>query len=106
LRWTTRLVLGVLVLTIALDVVAIVSELSYHSLIERASNGGDVSLAQFQSADDRQNAIDYVGIGITVAAVIFFIAWFSRAYKNLGRLAWRACAGVRAGQSARGSSPS
>jgi Domain of unknown function (DUF4328) len=86
LRWTTRLVLGVLFLTIALDVVAVVSDLSYHSLIERLSNGGDVSPAKIQCADDRQSTIGWVQTGIFVIAAIFFITWFSRAYKNLGRL--------------------
>ena len=86
LSWTTRLVLGVLVLAIALDIVSIVSELSYHSLVDRGSNGGDVSLAQIQSADDRYSTIGWVQTGIYVIAAIFFIIWFSRAYKNLGRL--------------------
>lgn len=86
MRWTTRLVLGVLFLTIALDVVAVVSDISYHSLIERVLNGDDVSMAKIQSADDRQSTIGWVQNGIYVIAVIFFITWFSRAYKNLGRL--------------------
>jgi hypothetical protein len=86
LVWLTRLVLSLLVLTIALDFVAIVSDVSYHRLIERVANNGDVSLTQAQSADDRQNTIGYVQFGVVVVGAIFFINWFSRAYKNLGRL--------------------
>ena len=86
LRWTTRLVLGVLVLAIALDFVAIVADLSYHSLVEHGSNGGGLSLAQIQSADDRHSTIGWAQTCLYFIAAIFFIIWFSRAYKNLRRL--------------------
>jgi hypothetical protein len=79
-------VLAAFVLTIALDVVALVSDISYYSLVQRASSGSVLSLAEVQSADDRQATIGDVQLALLVVTAIVFIVWFFRAYKNLDPL--------------------
>jgi Domain of unknown function (DUF4328) len=83
LTWTTRLVLAALILTLALDVVAVVSDVSYHRLVDRFAGGADVSL---QDADDRQSTIAQVQLALFAATAVVFIVWFHRAYRNLGTL--------------------
>jgi hypothetical protein len=85
LVWLTRLVLSLLVLTIALDLVAIISDVSYHGLVERLLNGG-VTPDQAQAADHRQSTIGVLQLILLGATGIVFIFWFSRAYRNLSRL--------------------
>jgi Domain of unknown function (DUF4328) len=85
LKWATRVVLVALSLTIAIDLVAVVSDASYHSLVERIPGGG-VTPEQAQAADDRQSKIGVVQLLLFGATAIVFILWFFRAYRNLGRL--------------------
>jgi hypothetical protein len=85
LKWATRLVLLALSLTIALDLIAVISDADYHSLIERISNG-DAPLEQVQAADDRQSTINVVEVVLFILTAIVFIFWFFRAYRNLTRL--------------------
>ena len=86
LTWTSRLALAALALTLALDVVAVVSDISYHRLIEEVASGTDVSIAKAQAADDRQNTIGQVQLALFAATAVVFIVWFHRAYRNLGAL--------------------
>ena len=88
LKWATRVVLVALCLTIALDLIALVSDASYHSLVERIATGG-VTSEQVQAADDRQSTIGVVQLVLLGATGIVFIFWFSRADRNLGRLGIR-----------------
>ena len=59
LKWATRVVLVALSLTIAIDLIATVSDASYHSLVVRIPSGG-VTPEQAQAADDRQTTIGVV----------------------------------------------
>ena len=85
LKWATRVVLVALSLTIAIDLIATVSDASYHSLVERIPSGG-VTPEQAQAADDRQTTIGVVQLVLFGATAIVFISWFARAHRNLGRL--------------------
>jgi hypothetical protein len=83
LTWPTRLVLGALGATLVLNVVAVVSDVSYHDLIQRLVSGGDVSLADAQAADDRQFTIADVQLAVFALTALAFVVWFYRAYENL-----------------------
>jgi hypothetical protein len=85
LKWATRVVLVALFLTIALDVIDMVFDVSYHNLIERIPSGG-VTPEQAQAADDRLTNIGAAEFVVFGATAIVFIFWFSRAYRNLRRL--------------------
>jgi hypothetical protein len=86
LVWPTRLVLFSFLLMIALDLVALVSDVSYHDLVRRAAGGDIPSLVDVQSADDRQAAIGVAQLTLFAVTSVFFVVWFFRAYKNLARL--------------------
>jgi hypothetical protein len=83
LTWPTRLALAGLGATLVLDVVAVVSDVSYHRLIQRLVTGGDVSLAEAQAADDRQFTIGDVQLALLALTALAFVLWFYRAYENL-----------------------
>jgi len=82
----TTAVVVLLVLCAVLDVVAVISDASYRSLIGRISSGAAVTLQQADSADHRQAVIGWWQIGLFVATAVMFIVWFRRAYTNVGRL--------------------
>jgi len=67
-------------------VVAVGSGASEVSLLQRASEGGAISDAAAQANDARQLAILVVQLLVTVVGAVFFIRWFSAAYKNLPSL--------------------
>jgi hypothetical protein len=83
LVWPTRLVLVALGAALVLNVVAVVSDVSYQNLIRRLVHGGDVSLADAQAADDRQFTIGDVQVALFALTALVFIVWFYRAYENL-----------------------
>src|SRR5262245_52254127 len=82
----TRLVITALLLTIVLDVAGIVSDISYHNLVERLLAGDFESLDQAQAADDRQRLIGLAQLALFGVTAVVFIWWFRRAYANLIRL--------------------
>ncbi len=82
----TTAVVVVLALCAVLDVVAVISDVSYRNLIQRISSGAAVSIQQADSADHRQAVIGWWQLAIFVAAAVLFIVWFRRAYTNVGRL--------------------
>jgi len=82
LIWPARLALGALGATLVLNVVAVVSDVSYHDLIHRFLSG-DVSGADAQAADDRQFTIAGVQLAVFALTALAFVLWFYRAYENL-----------------------
>ena len=86
LIWPTRLALGALGAALVLNVVALVSDVSYHDLIHRLVGGGDVSLADAQAADDRQFRIADAQLAVFALTALAFVVWFYRAYENLRAL--------------------
>ena len=86
LIWPTRLALGALGAALVLNVVALVSDVSYHDLIHRLVSGGDVSLADAQAADDRQFRIADAELAVFALTALAFVVWFYRAYENLRAL--------------------
>lgn len=81
-------VIALLIAMIILDVIAIVSSISYLDLIER-TNDGTVAFDEANSADERQASIAMTQLLSIVVTGIFFIIWFRRAYRNLGPLGVR-----------------
>jgi hypothetical protein len=91
----SRVVVLALLLTVVLDVVSIVSGLSYHDLIGRIESSDPVAVFQAQGADNRENAIGWAQLILFASTAIVFITWFHRVYANLPRLGvsdarWRA----------------
>jgi hypothetical protein len=86
LIWPTRFALGTLGATLVLNAVAVVSDVSYQNLIRRLVNGGDVSVADAQAADDRQFTIGGVQLALFAVTALAFVVWFYRAYVNLPAL--------------------
>ena len=86
LIWPTRLALGALGAALVLNTLALVSDVSYHDLIHRLVNGGDVSLADAQAADDRQFRIADAELAVFALTALAFVVWFYRAYENLRAL--------------------
>ena len=81
-----RLASGLLVLlaiSLIVDVIAVVSDLSELSLLGRAARGELVTSAEGRANDLRQLALQLIQIVVFIVTAIVFIVWFHRAYKNL-----------------------
>jgi hypothetical protein len=75
-----------LVLITLVSVVAVVFDVAERSLLARVGSGEPVTADELAASDDRQLAIALTQAGLGILAAIFFIAWLSRAYKNLPAL--------------------
>jgi hypothetical protein len=73
-RWATR----ALVATIVVDAVVIVSNYLEYRLL-----GGDFTVDEANANDLRQAIVGVLELVTLLAAVVLFIRWFWRAYKNL-----------------------
>ena len=76
--WARR----ILVVVVAVDVVAILSGLAEYRLL----TSGNYSLEAAEANDARQGIVALTQVALFVAATVFFIRWFHRAYTNLPRL--------------------
>lgn len=79
-RWAVR---G-LALIIAVDLAAILNDLSFHSLLNRAAEGS-VTLAEAEAMDRRQQLISIVALVALAGAGFVFIRWLHTAYRDLRR---------------------
>jgi hypothetical protein len=79
----TTAVVAALALSAVLDVVGVVSDVSYRSVIERALSGARISLREADAADYRQQLIGWWQAGVFLAAAVLFLIWFRRANKNV-----------------------
>jgi len=81
-KWVTRL----LWVTIALSVVAVLSDAAQVALVQEATSGGTVTQAEVDANDSRQAVIGVVQGAAFTATAAFFLVWFHAAYANLPRL--------------------
>ena len=81
-RWAVILLAAV----IAIDVIAIGSDLWQIVLINRFQDGTDVDSGPLASSDDRQSIVSaFQFLALLVSAVVF-IRWFHAAYRNIASL--------------------
>jgi hypothetical protein len=81
-----RIVMVALALNVALDIVAIVSDRSYHSLAQQILSGQAVSLQKADAADHRVHMIALASIALYLVTAVLFVVWFRRAYQNVSRM--------------------
>jgi len=68
---------------IAIDLVAIGSDVLEWRLLERFEHGEAVTLAEADANDARQALMGWLQLGALAVGAVFFIRWFHRAYANL-----------------------
>jgi hypothetical protein len=81
-----RLATAFLAATIAIDVVAIGSDVGEISAINRYLDGTDFSTGPLVSSDHRQQVVGVLQIAALALTAIVFIRWFHAAYRNLSSL--------------------
>jgi hypothetical protein len=86
LRRPAQVVIGVLILGIVVDAIALIVEVDYYSVLDELDRGIDVSVADIQAADDRSAAAGLAQIVSYIPAIVAFIVWFARAYRNTAGL--------------------
>jgi hypothetical protein len=74
---------GILVALLLLDLIAVWSSQAEYSLLERIDSGELVTEAEANRSDNRQLLIGVSQIGIFIVCIVFFIAWFAQAYRNI-----------------------
>jgi Domain of unknown function (DUF4328) len=82
----SRVVVGFLLLCAVADLAAVVLDISYHHAVVRLENGDILSIGSALTAEDRDRAIGWTQLALFLVTSVFFIAWFHRAYKNVGQL--------------------
>src|SRR5262249_47302737 len=82
----SKLTLVALGLTIAVDLVAIWSDLREVRLLDRIIDGDLPSPDELDASDTRQGIVGSLQLAVLIVTAVLFIRWFSRAYKNLRAL--------------------
>lgn len=85
-----RWVVGLLGVTMLLDMIAVASGLAEYELLGRAMSGGVVTEAEAVANDARQALIGLVQVLLYIATVVLYCLWLYRAYQNLPALGARA----------------
>ena len=78
-----RWVVWALVLIAILDAAALVSDYLDYDLRDRIVSGGAYTQADVDASDLRQGVVALLALAAWVLAVVLFIRWFRRAYRNL-----------------------
>lgn len=86
LRRRSAIAIGLLLLCVIADFLAIAAEVGDNHLVGQLRSGAYVSLAAANTADNRVHDMGWVLLGLFVATGAAFIAWFHCAYANLERL--------------------
>lgn len=84
-HWLVRL----MVISIAVDLIAIYLDLDYLDFFSRVRSGEAVTIEEALSLDRRQGQLAVAQIGIFILVGIAFLVWFRRAYRNLPSLGAR-----------------
>lgn len=72
-------------LNFGLGVIAVISDAAERSLIGSLIDGENVTVAELAASDDRQAVIGGIQFLLFVITAIFFLRWFSEAYRNVSR---------------------
>jgi len=67
---------------VAVDLVAVLSDLSEYFLLQRMETE-DVPFSEIEASDNRQLVVTVVQTAVFFAAAFFFIRWLHHAYRNL-----------------------
>ena len=86
LEGRSKAAMAALVVVILADVFAIWVDVREIQLMNRIVDGNAPALSELEASDDRQAAAGLILVVTLVAAVVAFIMWFHRAYKNLSAL--------------------
>ena len=78
--------IALLAVTVLIDLIVIVSGISYVDLIDRIESGANVTFEEADSADQRQGALAFVELIAFAITAVVFIIWFRRAYRNMAPL--------------------
>ena len=81
-----RVVVGLLAAGVAIDTVAVLSDLWEYSLVSDIIAGSSVTRAELLANDQRQAIIGLIQAGVLLSSAVAFIVWFHRAYSNLPAL--------------------
>jgi hypothetical protein len=81
----SRILVGLLILGMGVDLAAAVSDWSLLQFIDRAAAGEPVSEEEGEEIDARQGAMAIAQIGVFLACAIAFLIWFHHAHRNLSR---------------------
>ena len=73
-------------ITAALSLVAVGSDLAQIELLSRIEAGGDFTMAEVETNDDRQAAIGLIQIVVLIATATAFLMWLHRVRRNLTAL--------------------
>jgi Domain of unknown function (DUF4328) len=76
--WAKRL----LVVAGLIDTIAVITGLASYRLADRAASGS-ATFEQFYAAEARHDLVILTQMSVYLAAAVFFIRWFHRAYANL-----------------------
>jgi hypothetical protein len=76
--WAKRL----LVVAGLVDTIAVITGLASYRLADRAASGS-ATFEQFNAAEARHDLVILTQMSVYLAAAVFFIRWFHRAYANL-----------------------
>ena len=85
-RLRAQIAVVLLAISIAVDVIAIVSSLFQASLLSNAAAGLGITVADATANDNRQQLIAIIQLLVLVATAVCFLIWFHRAHKNLPAL--------------------
>jgi hypothetical protein len=77
---------GLLVALLLLDLVAVWSSQSEYTLLDKIDAGEQITEAEANRNDNRQAIIAVGQFGLFIVCVIFFLAWFTQAYRNISAL--------------------
>ena len=77
---------GFLCLTVLADSVALVIEVDYLGVLQDLHSGVDLSFDEVEAADNREAGAALFQSVAYLGAIIAFLVWFRRAYRNLGPL--------------------
>jgi hypothetical protein len=87
LEGLARWVVAALVACIAADVFTIVADWMEIDLLGRAIDGGPVTPSELDASDRRQETAQFLYLVAALVAMVLFLRWFHRAYRNLDELA-------------------
>ncbi|MDQ2806045.1 MAG: DUF4328 domain-containing protein [Chloroflexota bacterium] len=77
---------GLLAVSIMLDLISMISDFLEMGLLSSASNGGTISTVDAAANDSRQALIAVGQVLVYIATVVAFLLWIHRAYRNLPAL--------------------
>jgi hypothetical protein len=86
LRPPAQIAVALLTLGLIAGAAAFVLEMNHYGVLSDLNSGVNRAPGDLSRSDELTRSADLVRFGVFLAAAIAFLAWFSRAYRNLARL--------------------